>query len=522
MRSIAVFVATLGILWATSAHAQSMSPDCAALARQALPGATDVVAENMAAASFPLPMDDHGMGSPGMRITGAQPLQPNPAFCRVRAVLRPTAQSAIRMELWLPAQGWNGKFIGVGNFGWGGSLPYNNMLAGLERGYAVAGNDTGHDSAGPDGEGGRFLLGKPEVLTDYAWRANHLMTVAAKDLITKAFGNGPKRSYWIGCSLGGLQGLIEARRFPEDYDGVVAGAPPNPLTAFNAAQLWPNWLIAQDPRRALTPAKLAVLHDAVIKACAKEAGKLYGYVEDPAHCAFNPGSLECRKSDPPKCLTARQVAFVRLVYRGPVTGRGAGNVIFPGPAKGSELEWAPFINGREFLNAADLFRYAAFQRPSWQARTINWDRDVPIAMLRLQAQLHVDEDFRAFAARGGRLLLYVGGNDYHNPTELVDYLHRIHAKLGEKADHYARLFVIPGMGHCGGSQGCDAWDKVEAIDAWVDRKAGRTPRDIAKVDRDTGVVLRRQPLCYAPDVAVYRGAGDLASSASYECKPTDN
>lgn len=535
MRRRALFALT-ALGWAQAALAQGAPPplsagsplpavrdvaDCAALARAALPDAIDLTAQEVAPGALALPADGHGMDSPGMRITGADPVGPNPAFCKISATLTPSPRSAIRMQVWLPAHGWNGKLIGVGNFGWGGSLPLANMAAGLARGYAVAGNDTGHDSGGPDGNGGRFLLGNPDALVDYAWRANHAMTVAAKDLIRRAYGTGPVRSYWIGCSLGGLQGLIEARRFPEDYDGVVAGAPPNPLAAFNAAQLWPNWLFAKDPRRALSERQLGVLHAAVLKACAGTVGQAFGYVEDPLRCTFDPVVLACKRGGRAgaNCLTPRQVAFVRAVYRGPVEPR-SGAVIFPGPARGSEQEWRPFVNGKEFFNAADLFRYAAFADPAWRAASLDWQRDVPRAIAKLAPLLAADDDLTAFAARGGRLLLYVGGNDYHNPAELADYLKRVQARIGEKGNHYARLFVIPGMGHCGGSQGCDAWDKVDAIDAWVDRKAGLAPREVAKTEN--GAVIRRQPLCYYPQMPVYRGSGDPAQASSYQCQQPAN
>jgi feruloyl esterase len=515
-------LATLGMAHAAMAQdmATPMATSCEALAQSAMPDAVSLSAQAVAQDAFHVPAEAHGGPSAGMNITGAFPSDSNPAFCRIQARLKPSAQSDIRVEVWLPIKGWNGKLIGVGNLGWGGNLPYANMLAGLQRGYAVAGNDTGHDSNGPDGEGGKFLLGKPEVLIDYAWRANHLMTLAAKALAKSAYGSAPRRAYWIGCSLGGLQGLIEARKFPDDYDGVVAGAPPNPLASFNAAQLWPNWLIARDRRRGLSADNLVTLHHAVLSACAKQVGTLYGYVEDPAHCHFDPASIQCRPAQTRDCLSARQVALVRWTYRGPVNPR-SGKVIFPGPAKGSELEWTPFTNGGEFGNAADLFRYAGLQNAAWRANALDWRKDVPAVVKRLAPLLQVDADFTEFAARGGRLLLYVGGNDYHNPAELANYLGRIHAKLGAKADHYARMFVIPGMGHCAGSAGCDAWDKVEAIDAWVDRKAGRQPREVAKLDA-AGAVIRRQPLCYYPEVPTYRGAGDPALAASYQCATAQN
>jgi len=451
----------------------------------------------------------------GMSITG-KPLAANPAFCRIRATLKPSAKSAIRMEVWLPARDWNGKFLGVGNFGWGGTLPYANMQAGLERSYAVAGNDTGHDSEGPMGHGGRFLLGNAESLQDYAWRANHLMTVAAKQLTRLYYGKAPRWSYWIGCSLGGLQGLIEAKRFPEDYDGIVAGAPPNPLVDFNAAQLWPAWLVAKDPALALNEGKLAALHGAVLKACAGEAGRQLGYLEDPAACRFDPQVVACPKGDGENCLMGAQVALVRQIYRGPVDGTG--KVIFPGPALGSELDWGPFVGTREFANAADLFRYAAFGQQDWKASGIDWSRDVELARQRLDSLLMADDDLSAFAARGGRLLLYVGTQDYHNPAELAAYLERVKAKIGPKGDHYARLFIMPGMNHCSGGQGCDAWDKLAAIDDWVDRKAGRQPRVANKLEN--GQLLRSYPLCFYPDVASYDGKGPVTSASSYSCRPS--
>jgi feruloyl esterase len=488
---------------------------CAVLAKQAgaLLGVKAVGLEIKTVAAGALPSGESLSG--GMSITGGQ-AGPNPEFCRVRATMKPSTVSAIRVEIWLPAHDWNGKFLGVGNFGWGGTLPYANMQAGLERGYAVAGNDTGHDSEGPLGHGGKFLLNQPELLQDYAWRANHLMTVAAKAFAAAYYGKAPRWSYWIGCSLGGLQGLIEASRFPQDYDGIVAGAPPNPLVDFNAAQLWPGWLVSRDPALALSDGKLAALHGAVVKACAGPVGSQLGYLENPAACHFDPELVLCKGADGPDCLTSAQVALVRQIYRGPVDG--AGRVIFPGPALGSEQEWRPFVGTREFTNAADLLRYAAFNQTDWQPSSLDWGRDIERARDRLKGLLMADDDLIAFAARGGRLLLYVGTQDYHNPAELVSYLERVKGRIGPKGDHYARLFIMPGMNHCAGGQGCDAWDKLAAIDDWVDRKAGRQPRMASKLEQ--GEVKATYPLCFYPDVALHDGKGPVTNAASYACRPS--
>src|SRR5258706_8909337 len=169
---------------------------------------------------------------------------------------------------------------------------YGGMLTGLQDGYATTSTDTGHDGA-VDGHGGQFALGQPEKLIDYAYRAGHEMTVAAKAIARRFYGTAPARSYWVGCSLGGLEGLIEAKRYPTDYDGIVAGAPPNPLARFNALQLWPSWLINQDPTRLIPRGKYNMVPDAVLKNRASAVGLKDGVV-DKADCNFDPKQLLCK------------------------------------------------------------------------------------------------------------------------------------------------------------------------------------------------------------------------------------
>ena len=435
-----------------------------------------------------------------------------PAFCRIRFTLAPSPDSAIRTEIWLPLTGWNGKLLGVGNFGWGGNLPYGNMAAGIAAGYAVAGNDTGHDeSAGP---GGRFALGHPDKLTDYGGRANHLMTLRAKDLIRAYYGHEVTHAYFIGCSLGGLQALIEASRFPNDYDGIVAGAPPNPLTAFNAAQLWPGWLVAQDPRRLIPREKLALVNRAVIAACAETPGKEQGFVENPAACNFDPASLLCRHGDTPDCLAAPQVDLLDLTYRGPRDPR-SGKAIFPGPARGSEEELWPFVNGTPFANALDLFRYAAFQAPAWTIDRFDWSRTPAKAQAATGAMFTVTPDLAPFFARGGKLMLYVGWRDYHNPAELMGWYETLASNNGEAARRQTRLFAVPGMNHCAGGPGCDTFDKLAVMDRWA--TGGTAPERILSTRVENGTVTRTRPLCAYPLLARYAGKGDPGDAASFEC-----
>lgn len=485
---------------------------CAELANLALPDATITMATLVEAEAFKPPMGGHGPN--GRDITGRTKHAPKPAFCRIAATLSPTEGSRIRIEVWMPAEDWNGKFLGLGSFGWGGELMLSAMMAGVQDGYATASSDTGHDSE-IDGPGGKFTLGQPEKLTDYAWRASHEMTVKAKALVEAFYGSKPARSYWIGCSLGGLQGLIEAKRFPDDYDGIVVGAPPNPLVRFNAAQLYPGWLVAQDPRRLIPKEKYPMIHAAVLDACAGPAGKPFGIVEQPDRCGFQPRQLLCKASDAPDCLTGPQVELLERIYDGPRNPR-TGEVIFPGPAKGSELEMFTFANGEPFINALDLYRYAAFQNPDFDWKSFDWDKDVSRAEQALAPLLHVDADLKPFFDRGGRLLLYIGWNDYHNPAELIGWYEKLRRQSTTAATRDAvRLFAIPGMNHCRGGEGCDTFNKLGAIDVWVDQ--GQVPDRLEAVHVDGFKVTRSQPLCAYPQVARYRGTGDINDAASFTC-----
>jgi feruloyl esterase len=423
----------------------------------------------VAAGEFKAP--PHGLDFfPAFNLAGHVQQGTNPAFCRIAAALKPSADSEIRIEVWLPPSGWNGKFLGVGSFGWGGSIMYSGMLAGLGEGYAVANTDAGHQ-----GGNGEFVLRHPEKLIDYAYRAVHEMTVDAKAIIEAFYGAAPSRSYWVGCSLGGLEGLIEAKRYPTDYDGIVAGAPPNPIVGFNALQLWPSWLIAQDPSRFIPESKYAMVHQAVVKACGSAIGQADDLVDEPERCSFDPRSLQCHGADAPDCLTAHQVYLLRQTYAGPVDPHTR-KTIFPGPARGAELEMFPFAGGPPMSVALDLFRYAAFQDPGWDSRSMDWDKEVAAATKKLGPLMHVDSDLKPFFLRGGKLLLYIGWTDYHNPEQLIGYYRSLIERSGERSRDSVRLFTIPGMAHCAGGRGCDTFNKLGAIDDWVDR--GKAPERI--------------------------------------------
>lgn len=508
----AILIASCLAMSAASAAQTTPVKSCAQLAETALPAATISSAEVVGAGKYVLP------GNPprsGMNLAGRIEAGANPAFCRIIARMKPGKESDIRMEVWLPQSGWNGKFIGVGNFGWGGVLMYAGMLAGIQEGYAVASNDTGHDASLPDQSGGKFALGPVDRMIDYGYRANHEMTVHAKNLVRAYYGAMPTHSYFIGCSLGGLQGLVEIKRYPEDYDGVVVGAPPNPIVNFNALQMWPSWLVAQDRQRLIPKEKYAMVHATVLRRCASPIGQQQGFVDAPESCNFDPKELLCKGAEAADCLTAPQVDLLQKTYQGPVNPR-TGAVIFPGPARGTELEMFTFASGEAMSVALDMFRYAAFQNPDFNWKTMDWDKDVGAASARVGPLMHVDSNLKPFFERGGKLLFYIGWNDYHNPQELIGYYQAVLKNSGAKAGNAMRLFTIPGMGHCAGGNGCDTFNKIGEIDAWVDQ--GKSPERIVTSRVEAGKVVRTRPICAYPKVAKYRGNGDINDAASFNCE----
>ena len=514
MAVIAFMVAN--VAQAASPAAETASAlSCGDVAKLALPNATVTMAESIAAGQYQVPEAAMRMGGrPGMNVAGRLALDPNPEFCRVAVTVKPSSESSIKVEVWLPLSKWNGKLLAIGNFGWGGSLMYAGMLTGLLDGYATVSTDTGHDDT-VDGPGGQFALGHPEKLIDYAYRADHEMTIDAKAIVKKFYGRGPARSYWIGCSLGGLEGLIEAKRYPADYDGIVAGAPPNPLARFNSLQLWASWLISQEPSRLIPKDKYTMVHDAVVKQCASPVGQKDNLVEEPDKCNFDPRQLQCKGADAPDCLTAPQVDLLQQTYKGPTHPRTK-EVIFPGPARGSELDLFGFASGQGPTVPLDLFRYVVFQDANWDWKTIDWDKDVSAAIGKVGPLMHVDSDLGPFFERGGKLLLYIGWTDYHNPQELIEYYEASIKHSGaEQTKRSLRLFTIPGMGHCAGGTGCDTFNKLGVIDAWVDQ--GKAPERIVASKVTDGEIVRTRPLCAYPKVAKYQGSGDTNDAANFTC-----
>jgi len=438
-----------------------------------------------------------------------------PAFCRVAATMRPTSDSVIKIEVWLPPAGtWNGKLMAIGNGGQAGEIYYHKMGLPLTLGYAVASTDTGHEGEGDDGS---YALGHPEKIIDFGYRAVHEMVVKSKAIVAEYYSRNAKFSYWNGCSTGGRQGLEDLQRYPADFDGVIAGAPAN--NPRSAAQIiWIAQTVHKDEASFIPAAKFPVIQRAVLNFCDATDGVKDGVLEDPARCKFDPSIILCKGADGPDCLTAAQVESARKIYSTPVNPR-THEPIFPGFAPGSEKGWGFAASAQPPQLILTGLRNGVFKDPNWDYQTFNFDRDVALLDRETQARNAMDTNLAPFFSHGGKLLQYHGWSDnLIAPQNSVNYYNRVADTLGGagKVNDSYRLFMVPGMGHCRGGDGTDRFDVIGAMEQWVEK--GKAPDSILASRYAGGKVERTRPLCPYPQVAVYRGNGSTDDPVSFACK----
>jgi len=444
---------------------------------------------------------------------GGQPYRSLPAFCRIGATLTPMPDSDIKIEVWLPQAGWNGKYMAVGNGAFSGSIAYAAMANGLARGYAVSSTDTGHQ-----GGSASFALGHPEKLIDFGWRAVHEMTVTSKKIVTAYYGDTPKYSYWNGCSAGGRQGMKEAQRFPEDFDGIIAGAPGLDWTSRAGQAVRVEKALEKNEAARLLKPQRELLHRAVLDACDALDGVTDGLIADPDRCRFDPVVLQCKASPDESCLSPGQVATARFIYASPPnpkTGRP-----ITGLTRGSELGWTDSgWTASARATGLDQFRYVVFQNPKWQVSDFNFDSDIVRAEAVDAGTINaLDTNLKPFLDRG-KLLHYHGWSDPQiSPSNSTQYHSRVAEALGGsgKVDASYRLFMAPGMAHCGGGEGPNTFDMVAALEQWVEH--GKAPNQIVATHSTNGQQDRTRPLCPYPKVAQYKGTGDTNAAANFVCK----
>jgi feruloyl esterase len=458
---------------------------------------------------------------PAGTITNAELVQTSPTsaanstppFCRVAATLKPSSDSDIRMELWLP-EDWNGKLEGNGNGGWTGSINPSALSAGVKRGYASAMSNLGHE-----GSRASFAMGHPEKLADFGYRAVHEMTVAAKAITAAYYKRAPVHSYWIGCSAGGRSALMEAQRYPNDYDGVIAGAPGWNWTGRALQSVKIAQAAHKDERSYIPPAKYSLIHDTVLRACDTLDGLQDGVLEDPTRCRFDPKELECKGADASTCLTPAQVETARVTYDA-VRNSRTHEFIFPGFERGSELGWARMAGPQPFEIGNDLFKYVVFQNPEWDYRTFNFDSDLALTAKAERGILNASKaDLRPFSRSGGKLIQYHGWSDPQiAPGISVEYYKAVLSISGGASavsDSY-RLFMVPGMAHCAGGEGVSTFDALSALETWVEH--GNAPNQMRGTRVENGRVERSRPLCPYPQIAKYKGSGDPNDAANFSCQ----
>jgi len=469
-----------------------------------------------------------------------------PAFCRVMVTDTPTGDSDIKTEVWLPVEGWNGRYRAEGNGGFAGQIDYEGMAVAVTQGYATSGTDTGHvDTSANTGhidDGPKFALGHPEKVKDFGWRAVHDMTVQTKVLVKAFYGKAAEHAYFTSCSDGGREALMEAQRFPGDFDGILAGAPANNWTALISAATEDDKTLMASPGAYLPASKLPAITAAVLAACDGQDGLKDGVVGNPAKCGFDPAVLACAGAENDSCLTAGQVVTLKSIYA--AKKDAAGRAVFPGYSPGAESapgSWGVWIVGKKqgvetamMYFGLGFFKDFVYEREDWSLGTFDFDRDSKRALAKTGEALNAtDTNLKPFAARGGKLLMYHGWNDPAIPAlSSVEYYDGVVRSMGKgEADAAVRLYMVPGMLHCEGGPGVTDFgqgrlaargdaehDAFVALEQWVE--AGTAPGTLIATkfvgeDETKGVVASR-PVCVYPQVARYV-KGDAKVAASFAC-----
>ena len=518
-----------GILAVCAAPAWAAGASCATVASLKLPNTEITEATLVEPGTFTPPPNRRPQGPPPAAAGGPAPgpaaaggpagdrnavYKTLPAFCRVKATLRPTSDSEINLEVWMPAQGWNSRLEVVGNGGFGSNIGYNNLAEGVAQGYAITGSDTGHQRNDDD-----FAIGHPEKLVDWGYRAVHEDTVTAKAVIAAFYGSGPKYSYWNACSTGGRQGWVEAEYYPNDFDGLAVGDPANPMTRLQAGNIGAYLALHKDPGSFIPMEKWAMIHKKVVDECDAVDGLKDGLVEDYRKCNFNPDTLLCKNGDAADCLTAPQLTALKYVDAGTKNPR-TGESVYPGFPLGSPLQNGPVVADAHPDSSAPVVFRLLFQDPNWDFHSMNFDTDIARSDKLANNLMNAVEPakLQAVFGHGGKILMYHGWNDPNiTPLESIQLYNQAVAANGglDKTSSEIRLFMVPGMNHCGGGEGPNTFDKMAVITDWVEH--GKAPQEIIASHSTAGQVDRTRPLCPYPQIAKYKGSGSIDDAQNFSC-----
>jgi serine/threonine protein kinase len=485
-------------------------------------------------------------------FSGQVLIQSLPAFCRVEGVIEPTRNSEIGFAVWMPTKGWNGKFRGVGNLGFGGEINFREMAAAIRSGYSTASTDTGH--RGGNDEDASWAPRRPEKVADFGYRAIHEMTEKAKAIIRSFYGQAPQWSYFEGCSNAGRQGLMEAQRFPDDYQGILTGA---------AGMSWTNLLTAAlyntypGPSTHIPASKIPAISAAVLSACDALDGISDGILNDPRQCHFDPSALRCQGAESDTCLTSGQVSQLKKIYSGLRSAKG--EQIFPGYLPGGEegdYGWETWITGEApgqggaSVFGLNFFRDMVFENPAWDFRLVSPEKAAQMADEKTGRAINAtNPDLQRFRARGGKLILYQGWSDaVVPPLSTINYYDNLVANMGlQETGGFVRAYLAPGMHHCMLGPGPNFFGQVDlvtlggppgvptptdpernissALEQWVENRVAPGPiiatKYVNDLDPSQGVKMTR-PLCPYPQTAKYKGSGDTNDNANFVCARTNN
>lgn len=513
--------------------AASAQDACERLSGAKVPNTTITLAQTAPAGTF------NGPPAPFSGVDLTSLYKSLPAFCRVVAEAKPTSDSDIKIEVWLPVSGWNGKLQGIGNGGFAGLIDTMQLANSVKSGYAATATDAGHTGSPIDAA---WAIGHPEKVVDFGHRGIHEMTRVAKALIQAYYAKAPQRSYFAGCSDGGREALMEAQRYPEDYDGILAGAPANNWTPLLATAAYDTQALTLDPGSFIPPAKIPTIAAAVNAACDEADGVRDGILNDPRQCHFDPATIQCKAEDSDKCLTAAQVSVLKKLYEGTLDSQG--RLVYPGYLPGAEEGpggWGLWITGPAPAKSLmaffgnGFFSGFVYEKADWDYKTFKVDSDLKAAHEKTAQALNAtDADLKSFKARGGKLILYHGWNDPAiTALNTINYYDSVIKKMGQKdVDSFVRLYMAPGVQHCGGGPGPDSFgavgdlkfdDPQHSLDASLEQWAskGTAPSTViaSKFEgQDRAHPKMTRPLCPYPLAAKYKGSGDTNDAANFVCQ----
>jgi feruloyl esterase len=511
--------------------------DCAKLADLKLPEAKIVSAELIPAAVDKTPT-----------LFGVPQERSLPAYCKVKGEANPTADSQIKFELLMPAAAdWNGEFLQLGNGGLAGTINEPAMIDPIAHHFAVAATDDGHTGAGTDGS---WALGHPEKVVDFAYRAVHETSVKSRQILEAFYGHKQKFAYFNGCSEGGREAIMEAQRYPDDFNGIVAGSPAHSWMELMTGFAWNAQALGKDEASYIPEAKRSAIEKAALAACGTQGGVTDPFIKDPEACHFDPSVLLCKAADSNDCLTQPQLTALQKIYSGakdPVTGKQLAVGYEPGAEAEPGfpgLSYSSYIYGPKQNATLDLafsssfYGGFVFQDPKYLSLALDFHKDIPIADAKVGALLNAtNPDLKAFKAHGGKLLQYHGWYDGSPaPMHSVNYYKEVLRAMGgaQKVDDFYRLFMVPGMMHCGLGPGPNSFgnmldtshygdpqqDIFAALRTWVEN--GKAPASIIATkytaDSPTQPVIMTRPLCPYPQHATWDGKGSTQQASSFSCK----